>query len=342
MQRVRVGIIGAGNIGAAHARSLSGEVAGAEVTAIVDPDRQRAQTVAATVGARVLPTVDELLNDAQVDAVLIASPDDCHAEQALATLAVGKPMLVEKPLAPTLADASAVMAAEVAVGRRLITVGFMRRFDPGYAQLKVQLDSGCVGPALLVRCIHRNERAPYGLRSDRTMTNMLIHDMDSTRWLLGEELTSVQVIAPRPGPDTPPGQLDPMLVLFRSTGGTLIEMEAFANAGYGYEVSCHVVAERGLLDMTDGGYLRRTEHRQQVRDIPEQWLGRFSEAYRLEMQAWVDLLHGRDRPAANTWDGLAATAAATAAVTAISSSGWVDVTVPPRPDLYQGSPQSKG
>lgn len=335
MERVRVGIIGAGNIGAAHARSLAGEVAGAEVTAIVDPDRQRARAVAATAGARVLPTVADLLHDAEVDAVLIASPDECHAEQALAALAVGKPMLVEKPLAPSLADAVAVMAAEAAGGRRLITVGFMRRFDPGFVQLKAQLDSGCVGAALLVRCIHRNARASYGLRSDRTMTNMLIHDMDSCRWLLGEELTSVQVITPRPGPDTPPGQFDPMLVLFRSASGAVIEMEAFANAGYGYEVSCHVVAERGLLDMTDGGYLRRTEHRRQVRDIPEQWLGRFGEAYRLEMQAWVDMLHGRDRPAANTWDGVAATAAACAAVTAIATSEWIDVTLPDCPDLYR-------
>ncbi len=335
---MRIGVIGTGNIGAAHAQSLASEVAGAVVTAVFDPDRARAKALAATVGARPCTEVAELIEAAEVDAVVIASPDDLHAEQAMACLQAGKPTLVEKPLAPSLADAAALVEAEVATGRRLLTVGFMRRFDPGYQALKDQLDAGLVGVPLIVRNIHRNQSAPYGLLSERTMTNMAIHEMDINRWLLGEELATVQVIAPRPGPDTPPGEFDPMLILFRTTSGTLVEIEAFVNAHYGYEVSCQVVASRGVLDMSDGSFITRTALAVRGQDIPELWLGRFSDAYRRELQAWVGAIRGNpDATGATAWDGLAATFAAQAAAQALRIGHEIPIDMPPRPGMYAPS-----
>lgn len=334
-RELRIGIIGTGNIGTSHAESLSNEVSGAVVSVVYDPDLDRARSVATRIGARTANDGLSLIESDDVDAVVIASPDELHAEQALQCLAVRKPALVEKPLAPKLADAHAVVAAEVALGQRMLTLGFMRRFDPGYQQLKQQLDSRTVGDPLIVRNLHRNTSAPYGLLTSRTMTNMAIHEMDINRWLTSDEYEEVQVIAPRPGPATPVGQLDPLLIFFRTTRGVVVEIEAFVNANYGYEVSCSVVATEGLLDMGDGGFITRTRSRERREDIPELWLGRFADAYRRELQAWVDSLDGLAAPdAATAWDGLAATIAAQAAVDAVESGNVTAITLPARPPLY--------
>lgn len=336
MTRVhRIGIIGTGNIGTSHAESLAHEVSGATVSVVYDPDLSRAQSVASRLGARTANDALSLIESEDVDAVVIASPDDLHAEQALQCLAVGKPALVEKPLAPSRTDAHEVVAAEVEVGRRMLTLGFMRRFDPGYQHLKNQLDSGAVGEPLIVRNLHRNTSAPYGLLTSRTMTNMAIHEMDINRWLTSDEYESVQVIAPRPGPHTPVGQLDPLLILFRTTRGVVVEIEAFVNATYGYEVSCSVVATEGLLDMGDGGFITRTSSRERRQDIPELWLGRFADAYRRELQEWVASLNGpKPSSAATAWDGLAATLAAQAAIEAVESGNMIMLALPPRPPIY--------
>ena len=333
---MRIGVIGTGNIGTSHALSLATEIAGAQVTAVFDPDRGRSEAVAASIGARACTQVAELIEADDIDAVVIASPDDLHAEQAMACLSAGKPALVEKPLAPSITDAMAVVDAEAGGSRRLLTLGFMRRFDPGYEALKGQLDAGLVGQPLIVRNIHRNQQAPYGLLSERTLTNMAIHEMDINRWLLGEELASVQVLAPRPGPDTPDGQFDPMLICFRSATGVLVEIEAFVNAHYGYEVSCQVVASRGILDMSDGTYITRTATGLRAQDIPELWLGRFGDAYRRELQAWVASLRGLPHASgASAWDGLAATAAASAAARSLHEQREVSIDLPAQPTLYR-------
>jgi len=325
-------VIGTGNIGTAHAELLAREIAGARVSAVFDVDHARARVVADSLGTRVTDSAQQLIDADEVDAVVIASPDDLHAEQALACLAAGKPTLVEKPLAPARDDALAVLQAEVAIGRRLLTVGFMRRFDPGYSALKAQLDSGQVGEPLIVRNIHRNQSAPYGLLSERTLTNMAIHEMDVNRWLLGEELASVQVITPRPGPDTPAGEFDPLLIVFRTASGTLVEIEAFVNAHYGYEVTCQVVASRGVLDLSDGSYITRTAVGLRSQDIPELWLGRFQDAYRRELQAWIGAIRGtEDTVGATAWDGLAATAAAQAAAASLRERREVSIVLPDPP-----------
>src|SRR6476620_3521999 len=133
---MRIGVIGVGVMGADHARKLDAQVAGAAVTAIADFDEQKAKAVAAEMrAATVAADSFELIGSADVDAVVIASRDSTHAELALAAIAAGKPVMCEKPLAPTVEQSARVAAAErvtVGSGTPLVSVGFMRRFDPGY------------------------------------------------------------------------------------------------------------------------------------------------------------------------------------------------------------------
>lgn len=332
---IRVGVIGTGNIGTAHALSLAREVSGSSVAAVFDIASERAACLAADMGARALPSAQAVIEDDDVDAVVIASPDDLHAEQALACLAAGKPVMLEKPLAPTLADAQRVLDAETSLGKRLIMLGFMRRFDPGYVALKASLDAGEVGDALVIHNVHRNAYAPYGLDTALSLTNSAVHEVDINRWLTGEDYSWVEVVSGKPGPDVPEGHKDPLLVTYRTRSGVLVTIELFMTARYGYEVTCQVVGSDGILDMGDGGFITRTTSRVRGQDIPELWLGRFGAAYRTELQAWIDSLRGASDPAgASTWDGYVAAASSLAAVEALTSNKAVGIELPDRPALY--------
>jgi myo-inositol 2-dehydrogenase/D-chiro-inositol 1-dehydrogenase len=330
VEPLRVGVIGTGNIGTSHARSLAREVAGAEVAWLYDADASRASTLADELGARVAPNVEQLI--ASSDAVVIASPDALHAEQALMCLDAQRPTLCEKPLAPTVGEATSVVDAELDLGRRLISLGFMRRFDPGYIALKESITG--IGRPLIVHNVHRNEYAPYGLTTSGTLTNSAIHEIDINRWLLDDDYLTVQVVAGTPGPRTPEGELDPIIVLLTTAGGTLVEIEAFVNAAYGYEVRCEVVGSEGTVEMGDGAYLTRRTQRSVGHDVPELWLGRFEDAYRRQLQAWVDATNIGKTSGATAWDGLLATITANAAVIAITQ-GPQSIDLPARPALYR-------
>ncbi len=155
---VGVGVIGTGVMGSEHARLLSREIPAAHLAGVFDADAARAQAAAA--GAAVFPDPRSLIASDRVGAVIVASPDATHAELALACLEAGKPVLCEKPLASSAAEALRVVQAEVALKRRLIQVGYMRRFDPGYQEMKRIKDEGGVGATMLLHNVHRNARAP--------------------------------------------------------------------------------------------------------------------------------------------------------------------------------------
>ncbi|BCJ62270.1 hypothetical protein Jiend_56920 [Micromonospora endophytica] len=195
-REVTVGLIGAGVMGADHARLLSGAVAGARVGGIYDVDEARARRVAQDSGARPLIDPLKLIADESIDAVLIASSDPTHEEYVLAAIAAGKPVLCEKPLAPTVAGCQRILDAETAYGRRLVTVGFMRRHDPGYLELKRALDDGDIGAPLVLHCVHRNPTNNPGQPSSNVITNSAVHELDVSRWLLGEEIVEATVHTP--------------------------------------------------------------------------------------------------------------------------------------------------
>jgi myo-inositol 2-dehydrogenase/D-chiro-inositol 1-dehydrogenase len=146
---VRIGIIGAGVMGTDHARTMQRSVSGANVTAVTDPVQDRAGAVAAETGARCFSSAEELIASPFVDAVLIASHDTVHAEHVRACLAEGKPVLCEKPLAPTVGECEDLVNRESSwKDTPLISVGFMRRFHPAYRDLKAQLREGVIGQPL--------------------------------------------------------------------------------------------------------------------------------------------------------------------------------------------------
>ena len=156
---LKVGVIGTGSIGRDHIRRIGSASSGARVAAVSDINRAAAREIAGKYGAEIFERGEDLIASQGVDAVLVTSTDATHEQYVLASIERGKPVFCEKPLAPKPDGARRIVNAEVAAGKRLVQVGYMRRFDPGYLQLKDAVASGRLGAPLMVHCAHRNRSA---------------------------------------------------------------------------------------------------------------------------------------------------------------------------------------
>ena len=311
-----VGVIGAGMMGTNHVRTLTAAVDGAHVAAVADADPARAAAAAAEGGGRAIADPHALIADPDVDAVIVASFDATHEEFVIACIEAGKPVLCEKPLATTGEACLRVIAAEQAAGRRLVSLGFMRRFDPAYGEIKQGLEQDGVGDVLLVHCVHRNAAAPPISTSDMLITSSCVHEIDITRWLLGEEIVAASVRAPRSTTRAPNGLRDPQLVLLETASGVLIDVEVFVNAGYGYDVRCELVGEAGTLRLAE--------------QVTPDFRARFATAYRRELASWVEGVDGGP----SAWDGYAANAVADACLESLASGERAEVRLAEKPALY--------
>ena len=318
---IKVGVIGAGIMGADHISNLASAISGARVSYVADIDADRAAAAAAPLGARTTSDPVELIRSGKVDAVVIASHDSTHAGLILECLQAAKPVLCEKPLAPTVEECREVVAADeeilAATGRSLLSLGFMRRFDPGHRELRRFARSGEAGEALMVHCVSRNTASAAGATTATAVTNSAIHELDAIPWLLGSPITEVAWHAGRRTAAAPQGLHDPALMLLRTADGVLTTLELFLNAQYGYSTRCEVVAERGTASLAEPALLQTSAARTLSTPYPEDWRPRFAEAYRLELQAWIhSLQRGEASPLASARDGLRAAQAAEAMIEA--------------------------
>jgi myo-inositol 2-dehydrogenase / D-chiro-inositol 1-dehydrogenase len=322
MSTVRIGVIGAGNMGADHVNTLHRHVSGAVVTMVADIDEERAATVTEAVpGARATDDPYALIDDPEVDAVVIASHDTTHADLAVAAVRAGKPVLCEKPLAPTPAECVRVVREERQTGGRLISLGFMRRFDPAYTELRDAIADGVCGAPLLLHCVSRGVSSAPGATDELSITGSAVHEFDTVPWLLDSNIDEVSWHAPR-STSTATGLRDPQLMLLRTADGALTTVEVFLNAGYGYDVRCEVVGERGTLALTHPARVVTDSARARSLGYPADWRPRFADAYRLELQAWADAVtSSTPSPLATADDGLVASAVAEAVITSMKNGG---------------------
>ncbi|MFB9661430.1 Gfo/Idh/MocA family protein [Glycomyces mayteni] len=332
---MKIGLIGTGWIGEEHVRRLSGRVSGAEVVAVSDIDPERAAAVAAPAGARVVATAEELIADPEVQAVVVTSWGPAHAGQVLACIEAGKPVFCEKPLTTEAADGLRILEAEQARGKRLVQVGFMRRYDAGYRAIKAVLDEGGIGAPLIAHCAHRNPTQPESYHSDKPMVDTAVHEIDVLRWLLGEEFASVQVVVPRSTSKRFPHLVDPQILLLETESGARVDVEVFVNCQYGYDIQCEIVGETGTVRLPDpAAPLVRSAARAStavVQDFPS----RFADAFDVELQEWVDSLRSGEPAGPSAWDGYAATVVTNAAVEARRTGAVVPVDLPEKPAFYK-------
>jgi myo-inositol 2-dehydrogenase/D-chiro-inositol 1-dehydrogenase len=331
---LRIGVVGTGAMGRYHVERLASGVPDAQVVAVSDVYVEGAKQVAEQVGARAYADGHELIGDDQVQAVLIASPGFTHEEFTLACLAADKPVLCEKPLAPTIDACLRVLEAEAAKPRRLVQVGFMRRYDDGFRALKAAVEGGRVGRPLLLHCRHRNADVPPGFTTDMMITDSVVHDIDVTRWLLGQEVVASTVFKARPSSLAPEGLQDPQMVLLETSEGALVDVESFVTCQYGYDIRYELVGESGTVALGEQpGVQLRAEGRHQG-PIPADYRERFGAAYQSELQEWVSGVLDGQVVGPSAWDGYATQAVAEAAVESQIKGGRVAVDLVERPALY--------
>jgi myo-inositol 2-dehydrogenase/D-chiro-inositol 1-dehydrogenase len=334
---VSVGVIGTGMIGTQHVHRLTGHVVGSRVGAVFDVATDRAAALAVEVGATAHSSWSALVDDPAVDAVLVASPGDLHAEQVLACLAAGKSVLCEKPLATVAGDALKVVQAEAAAGRRLVQVGFMRRYDAGFRDVKAAIDGGAIGEPLLAHAVHRNPSVPDFFVGEMSLTDSLVHEFDTFRWLFGQEIVATTVVPVRQSPLGAGHLRDPQIVLLELANGAVVDAESFVNCRYGYDVRCEVVGSTGTVALDNPRTTVLLGDGRRGEAVPADWGVRFGQAYADELQAWVDAVaagRGVAEGASDAWDGYAAIAVAETAVASFAQRARAEVALAERPGLY--------
>ncbi|MFJ4686844.1 Gfo/Idh/MocA family protein [Streptomyces sp. NPDC091377] len=330
-----VAVLGAGHMGSDHIRRLSRSTGGVRVVAVADPDAGRAARATAGLDGVTLHTEAEAALDAPwVEAVVVASPDVAHEAALLAALERRLPVLCEKPMVPDPAGSLRVLEAEAAIGRRLLQIGFMRRYDAEYLRLKEVLDGGRLGRPLMLHCVHRNVSSPPGFTSAMLIGSSVSHEIDAARWLLGQEITAVTALRPRPSGQAPEGLQDPQFLLFETERGALVDVEVFVNCGFGYQVRCEAVCETGSVRIGEQHSPVVTDRDGAREDVVQDYVVRFSDAYDRELRVWADSVRQGRVTGPSAWDGYAATAVAEAGVRALESGARTVVELAPRPGLY--------
>jgi len=333
---VRVGVIGVGMIGQDHIRRIVHVLSGGAVVAVADVDADRAEQVAAGVpGATVRPAGKDLIGDSDVDAVLVTSWGPTHEEHVLAAIDAGKPVFCEKPLAPTKEACLRIIDAEMASGRRLVQVGFMRRYDAGYHALKAALEDGSIGAPLMMHCAHRNPSAPpYGFTTEMIVSDSAVHEIDLVRWLFDSEVVAASILKPRRSSKGGADLHDPLIVLLEMASGVLVDVEVFVNATYGYDIRGEIVGEVGTVALADSGDVTVQAGGRRSGRVPADWRERFGRTFDAELQDWLKAAAAGTSTGPGAWDGYAAAAVTDSCLEALRTGQRTVVSLDERPDFY--------
>ena len=293
-----------------------------------------AKSVADKFGIQACASGEEMIQSDAIEAVIVTTADPFHEQYVMAAIKAGKFVFCEKPLAPTADACKRIVEAEIAGGKQLVQVGFMRRYDPGYRQLKAHIDSGKFGLPLALHCVHRNYDAP-GWKTPMSVENSMIHEIDVLRWLLGEGYSTVEVRFPKTTRKAEDGVRDPQIMYLTTESGVRIDVESFVNCRYGYDVRCEVVCEEGCLNLPEPANAMIRTNDSRVYPICHDWSERFPEAYNIEFQEWINAVkEGRvDGPTA--WDGYLGQITASAASKARDTQTIVEIKYDAMPDFYK-------
>lgn len=327
---VRLGLLGAGRIGQTHARSIAANE-GARLVAVADPVEAALAAVVRMTGARAA-SPEELLNDPAIEGVLIATPTDLHADLIEQAADAGKVIFCEKPLDLDLSRAQQGVAAAVRRGMPLM-IGFNRRFDPSFRRLRDDIDGGRIGDVELVQITSRDPAPPplaYIQRSGGLFRDMMIHDLDMARFLVGESLVEVSATGSALVDEAigDAGDVDTAVAVLRSSGGRLCVISNSRRAVYGYDQRIEVHGSAGMLSA--GNPVATTVTRADgsgfaTDPLNDFFMDRYTDAYRLEMAAFCAVVRGGDVPYPDGADGLAALAIADAASESLATGRTVPI-----------------
>ena len=322
---VRFGLLGAGRIGKVHAKAVMGD-ANAKLVAVADAMAPAAQAIADQYGCEVR-SIEAILAAKDIDAVVICTPTDTHADLIEAFVKAGKAVFCEKPIDLSLARVKTCLEV-VRAHKGTLMVGFNRRFDPHFRAVRAEIDKGTIGEPEMVVITSRDPGAPpvdYIKRSGGIFRDMTIHDFDMARFLLGEEIaevvaTAAVLVDPAIGIA---GDFDSVQVMLKTASGRQAMISNSRRATYGYDQRIEVHGSKGAVSAenqrpvsievaTVAGYTRPPLH--------DFFMTRYTEAYAAEIATFIAALRGTGKAEPTGEDGLIALALAEAALKSVAEA----------------------
>jgi myo-inositol 2-dehydrogenase/D-chiro-inositol 1-dehydrogenase len=325
---LKIGLLGVGRIGLTHARAVTG-IAAARIAAVFDPVEAAAQAAIDLTGAR-RATVEEIMADPAIDAVIIATPTDLHAAQVEQAARAGKAIFCEKPIDLDIGRVRACLEVVEQTGARM-QIGFNRRFDREFAELRAQIGAGAVGEVEMIQITSRDHAPPpieFVKRSGGMFRDMMIHDLDMARFLMGEEFVEVfatgsVLIDPEIGAA---GDVDTATATLKTASGKIAVITTNRRAAYGHDQRAEVHGSKGMVSIGNkratsvsvadsDGY--RTE------PLLASFMVRYADAYRQELIAFVEALQTGGPLSPSGEDGLRALELAEAAIRSMETGRLV-------------------
>ncbi len=319
----RIAVLGAGRIGQVHARAVAASNV-AQLTAVADAMPAAAEALSSTYGCRI-GEVDELIQADDIDAVIICTPTDTHANLIEDAARAGKAIFCEKPIDLDAARVRACLDVVAQTGARLM-VGFNRRFDPHFAALKSAIDAGEIGEVEQVVITSRDPAAPpleYIRRSGGLFRDMMIHDFDIARWMLGEEPVALSAFGSvLTDPDIAGEDVDTATATLLTASGKQCVITNSRRATYGYDQRVEVHGSTGMLRISNprntlveragaSGYAREP--------LQDFFMTRYVDAYDAELTQFVAWVAGEDVDVPSGDDGLRALLLADAAAASVTT-----------------------
>jgi predicted dehydrogenase len=328
--RFRLAVIGAGRAGMVHARNAAGAVPEVELRCLVDADPEVGNKAGAQLGVPAFTDLDQALSGAAFDGVVITAPTFAHADLAVLAAGAGKHVFCEKPMALTVAECDTMAAAAERAGV-VFQVGFVRRFQPEFAEARRRIEAGQIGTPMVVKSLTRGPGLPPAWAHDLRRSNGMLaevnsHDFDCVRWLVGSDIERVYAeTANFKGVErgvTAPDFYDNAVVSLRFASGAIGTVDGTCPAEYGYDARAEVLGTEGLLVVGDNHALPLLEIRTRgtgERPTYSSWPQRFEPGYREELAAFARSASGGSPPLVGATDGRAAVAAVVA-----SNTSWLE------------------
>jgi myo-inositol 2-dehydrogenase/D-chiro-inositol 1-dehydrogenase len=322
-------------MGTDHIIRINARISGAVVTAIVEPDSARAAAALEHApDAKQFANISEAIASGLIDAALIATPGQFHEEVLLPIIASGLPVLCEKPMTPDVPSALRIIEAEVARGKKIIQVGFMRRFDEGYIDLQKQISSSVLGELLALHCAHRNPSVPDWYGNEMLIADSVSHEIDIVRFLTGSPIVSAEVKQLKRNKLAPERLNEPILVLLETESGVIATVEMNVSVQFGYQVITEAVFQKGVSEIGRSNGMTTWEAGRSSTAEHVSYLTRFARAYDDEIQAWINAAKIGQIGGPNAWDGYMSVAVVEAGLKSLKSGEKVAATYVAKPALY--------
>lgn len=323
-KEIKFGVLGAGRIGQVHAAAIA-SVAHARLQAVADPVVESANSIRDNFGAEVR-SIESIEASDDIDAVVICTPTDTHADLIERFAIAGKAIFCEKPIDLDTGRVRACLDVVTAHNATLM-VGFQRRFDPHFCALHAAIEQGEIGDVEMVTLTSRDPGPPpyeYIKRSGGIFRDMTIHDFDVARWMLGEEVETVQAAAsvlvdPKIGEL---GDYDSANVILVTPSGKQCTITNTRRATYGYDQRIEVHGSKGMIAAENSRQVNielaneQGYHRPRLLDF---FMTRYTEAYAIEIAAFVDAINNGEPTPTTGYDGLMALLLADAAVESVQN-----------------------